>query len=35
MYLLERFTHILRYSINNTKEDVALAEIWAILKTIS
>ncbi|NLW59159.1 MAG: histidine kinase [Firmicutes bacterium] len=26
MYLLERFTHILRYSINNTKEDVALAE---------
>lgn len=26
MYLLERFTHILRYSINNTKADVALAE---------
>ena len=35
MYLLERFTHILRYSINNTKADVALAEIWSISKIIS
>lgn len=25
-YLIERFTHILRYSINNTKQDVLLSE---------